>query len=192
MDVRTPIASNFGYFNEKYGPQWEQLQGSMQNDFGGSIDAVLKPGSDNVDMPTYIVKKSAIIEILRSLKERYGFSFLSDMTATDEEGGEGVGAENRFFVVFHLMHLETKARIRIKTRVGENEKLPTTTVLWDGANWAEREIYDMFGIQFEGHPDLRRILMDQRWEGHPLRKDYPLRGYQVFMTPEPIDPELLK
>ena len=186
MDVRTPIPSNFGYFYDKYKPQWEQLQTAMQNDFSGSIEIVMNPGVESVDMPTYIVKKASIIEILRSFKERYGFSFLTDMTATDE------GEDFRFFVVYHLMHLETKARIRIKTRVGENEKMPTAIPLWEGANWAEREIYDMFGIQFEGHPDLRRILMDQRWEGHPLRKDYPLRGYQVFMTPEPIDPELLK
>ena len=90
------------------------------------------------------------------------------------------------------MSFETKARIRVKIKIAEDESVPTLIPLWEGANWAEREIFDMFGIHFEGHPDLRRILMDQRWEGHPLRKDYPLRGYQVFLTPEPLDPELLK
>lgn len=186
MDVRNPIPTNYGYFNEKYGAQWEQLLAALANDFGASIDRVQKPGADAVDMPTIFVKKQAIMDVLKSLKDRYGFSFLSDMTATDEE------ATPRFLVVFHLMHLETKARVRVKVPVDDGEKLPTFIPLWEGANWAEREIFDMFGIQFEGHPDLRRILMDQRWEGHPLRKDYPLHGYQVFLSPEPIDPELLK
>jgi NADH-quinone oxidoreductase subunit C len=189
MDVRTLIPTNYGYFAEKYGAHWEQLLTSLQNDFGSAIETILKPQTDATDIPTLIVKKGSIVEFLRSMKERYGYSFLSDYTATDENGVPDVP---RFFVVWHLMHLESKARVRIKTRVAEGEKLPTLIPLWEGANWAEREIYDMFGIQFEGHPDLRRILMDQRWEGHPLRKDYPLRGYQVFMTPEPIDPELLK
>lgn len=90
------------------------------------------------------------------------------------------------------MNPESKCRVRVKVKIAENEKFNTLIPLWEGANWAEREIYDMFGIHFEGHPDLRRILMDMRWEGHPLRKDYPLRGYQVFLTPEPLDPELLK
>ncbi|NDG84955.1 MAG: NADH-quinone oxidoreductase subunit C, partial [Proteobacteria bacterium] len=115
-----------------------------------------------------------------------GYSFLTDYTASDE------GGDPRFQLVFHLMSLQTKARVRIKVRVRENETVDTLIPLWEGANWAEREIFDMFGILFAGHPDLRRILMDVRWEGHPLRKDYPLRGYQVFLTPEPLDPELFK
>ncbi|MBS1959271.1 MAG: NADH-quinone oxidoreductase subunit C [Bdellovibrionales bacterium] len=185
MDVRTSIKTNWGNFSDKYGTAWEQLLTALSNDFTSSIEQILKPGTDAVDIPTIIVKKPIIIDFLRSTKDRYGYSFLSDMTAVDEEG------DPRFFVVYHLMHLETKARVRIKTRVADGEKMPTAIPLWEGANWAEREIYDMFGIHFEGHPDLRRILMDQRWEGHPLRKDYPLRGYQIFLSPEPIDPELL-
>ena len=70
--------------------------------------------------------------------------------------------------------------------------MPTLIPLWQGANWAEREIFDMFGVRFQDHPDLRRILMDLRWEGHPLRKDYPVRGHQIFPTPEPIDTKLLE
>ena len=186
MDISKPIISNYGYFNEKYADQWTNLIITMQTDFATIIETVLTPSSDKVDMPSFIIKKDGMIEFLSSLKEKHGFNFLSDYTATDEEN------HPRFFLVIHLMSMETKARIRVKIKIGENEKAPTLIPIWEGANWAEREIYDMFGIQFEGHPDLRRILMDMRWEGHPLRKDYPLQGYQIFLTPEPLDPELLK
>jgi NADH-quinone oxidoreductase subunit C len=108
------------------------------------------------------------------------------MTASDE------GDSPRFEVIFQLFSHSKKARIRVKIRLEDGESMPTCISLWPGCNWAEREIWDMFGISFDGHPDLRRIVMDQRWEGHPLRKDYPLRGYQIFLTPEPIDPKLLE
>jgi NADH-quinone oxidoreductase subunit C len=87
--------------------------------------------------------------------------------------------------------MEKKHRIRVKTRVPEGQDVATASGLWKGADWAEREVYDMFGIKFRGHPDLRRILMDERWVGHPLRKDYPLKGYQLFPEPENIHRELL-
>lgn len=186
MDVRNPIPGNYGYFYEKYSAQWEQLLQGLQNDLGGAILSIQKPQSDCVDMPTITVELSSLISALTFLKDRYGYSFLTDLTATDEE------VDPRFLLVYHLMHLESKARVRIKAPVAEGQKAPTAIGVWPGANWAEREIFDMFGIQFEGHPDLRRILLDERWEGHPLRKDYPLRGYQVFLTPEEINPELLK
>ena len=186
MDVSKPIVSNYGYFKEKYGEHWNALAESLRNEFADSIDSILMPENDKVDMPTFIVKKADFFRVLTALKDRHQYSFLSDYTATDEE------EEPRFFIVLHLMHLDSKSRIRVKTKVSEVETMPTLIPLWEGANWAEREIFDMFGIRFDGHPDLRRILMDQRWEGHPLRKDYPLRGYQIFLTPEPLDPELLK
>ncbi len=186
MDVLTPITTVYGYFNEKFGSLWASQVESIKNEFGSEIEQVWMPGVDRTDLPTLFVKIGSSIKLLQCLKEKHGYNFLSDITATDEE------SKPRFFVVYHLMDVETKSRIRIKVPVDENEMPQTAVALWPGANWAEREVFDMFGIRFEGHPDLRRILMDQRWEGHPLRKDYPLRGYQVFLTPEPIDTELLK
>jgi NADH-quinone oxidoreductase subunit C len=186
MNVSNPTATNFGYFVEKFGALWATQIEAIRAEFGDAIETVWMPEVDRTDLPTIFVKKDSGLDLLRSLKEKHDYNFLTDMTATDEE------TEFRFELVFHLMSTNTKARIRIKIRLRDQESMPTSIPLWPGANWAEREIFDMFGIQFEGHPDLRRILMDMRWEGHPLRKDYPLRGYQVFMTPEPIDPELLK
>jgi NADH-quinone oxidoreductase subunit C len=115
----------------------------------------------------------------------FAYDFLADLTASDEE------VDPRFEVIYNLRSTKTKARIRVKARVAEGEKIDTAVHVWAGANWQEREVFDMFGVQFAGHPDLRRILMDLRWEGHPLRKDYPLRGYQVFTEAEDIDPKLL-
>jgi NADH-quinone oxidoreductase subunit C len=186
MDVRTPIPHTFGYFNEKFGATWAAQIETLKAEFGEAIEQVWMPGVDRTDLPTLFVKKDQALNLLQNLKEKHGYNFLTDLTATDEEN------EFRFEMVYHLMSTDSKIRIRIKVRLRENETMPTAIPLWPGANWAEREVFDMFGVHFDGHPDLRRILMDMRWEGHPLRKDYPLRGYQVFLTPEPIDPELLK
>ncbi len=186
MNINTPIHTIYGYFNEKFGTEWKVVAESLTAHFPEAIEATLMPGVADVDMPTFFLKKDQAHAVLQNLKDVLGFNFLTDYTATDEE------LEPRFHLVIHLMSLSTKCRVRIKIKLADQEKMPTLISLWEGANWAEREIYDMFGIHFEGHPDLRRILMDMRWEGHPLRKDYPLRGYQVFLTPEPLDPELLK
>jgi NADH/F420H2 dehydrogenase subunit C len=193
MDIRKPVPTIYGYFPEKFGSTWNEQAAALKETFGESIEAVLMPIESPVDMPTYFVKKDRLHDFLIELKNKYAYSFLTDMTATDEMEDEESSNEGvRFHLVFHLMDPETKIRIRIKTKLKEEETVQTFISIWPGTNWAEREIFDMFGIRFEGHPDLRRILMDMRWEGHPLRKDYPLRGYQIFMTPEPLDPELLK
>ncbi len=186
MDVNTPVPTIYGYFLEKFGALWDQQTEELKADFGEKIEAILKPGTDKTDLPIIFVSKNGFHNLLTVLKEKHGYSFLTDYTASDEETAP------RFHLIVHLMNPENKARIRVKVKLNENETIATLIPIWPGANWAEREIFDMFGIQFEGHPDLRRILMDIRWEGHPLRKDYPLRGYQVFITPEPLDPELLK
>lgn len=103
-----------------------------------------------------------------------GFTFLSDITAVDR-----FPMEPRFEVNYQLLSMQRRDRVRIKVRVsGSDTVLPTVTGVWPTANWHEREVFDLFGIRFEGHPDLRRILMPEDWEGHPLRKDYPVEGYR--------------
>ena len=189
MDIRHSVPTIYGYFQEKFGATWTEQVQKLKEKFGDAIEKVLMPVESPVDMPTLFIKKEKAHELLTELKNNYHYSFLTDYTATDELGED---ESTRFHLVFHLMSVESKIRIRIKVKLQENESISTMIPIWPGANWAEREIFDMFGIQFEGHPDLRRILMDMRWEGHPLRKDYPLRGYQIFLTPEPLDPELLK
>lgn len=102
------------------------------------------------------------------------FSFLSDITAVDR-----FPSEPRFELNYHLVSLDRRKRLRMQVRISGNDPVVSTvTNVWPGANWHEREAYDLFGIRFEGHPDLRRILMPDDWEGHPLRKDYPVEGYR--------------
>jgi len=100
---------------------------------------------------------------------------LSTVTAVDR-----YPAEPRFEVVYHLNSLERKQWLRLKARIGgENPTIESVTSVWRGANWYEREVFDLFGIRFTGHPDLRRIMMPDDWEGHPLRKDYPITGTRI-------------
>jgi NADH-quinone oxidoreductase subunit C len=102
------------------------------------------------------------------------FNFLSDVTCVD-----WLPSEPRFEVVYHLLSIPKKERVRLKVRLHSgNPTVETLTSLWPGANYFEREVFDLFGIRFTGHPYLRRILMPEDWEGHPLRKDYPVEGYR--------------
>jgi NADH-quinone oxidoreductase subunit C len=102
------------------------------------------------------------------------FTFLADITCIDWYPGEP-----RFEMVYELLSMKRKERVRLKVRVaGSDPKVESLTSLWPGANFFEREVFDLFGIHFEGHPYLRRIMMPEDWEGHPLRKDYPVEGYR--------------
>ncbi len=102
------------------------------------------------------------------------FTFLSDITAVDK-----YPIEPRFELNYHLLSLERRARLRLKVRVsGQDPVVPSVVSVWPAANWHEREAFDLMGVRFEGHPDLTRILMPDDWEGHPLRKDYPVEGYR--------------
>lgn len=122
---------------------------------------------------TVTVAKDSIIEILSFLKQSLQFNQLTDVTALDYLGKK----EDRFMMVYQLLSIANKDRLRIKTPVSEADcSIPSATQVWNGANWLEREVYDLFGIVFDKHPDLRRILMADDWVGHPLRKDYPLQG----------------
>lgn len=111
------------------------------------------------------------LEALRDDSE-LGMSVLIDICGVDWPA-----REPRFDVVYHLLSMSEIARLRLKIEVGENEPVPSATRVFPAANWYEREVFDMYGVEFEGHPDLRRILTDYGFRGHPLRKDFPLTGF---------------
>lgn len=125
------------------------------------------------DENTVIIKKEDIAEVCRFLKSDpdLSFDFLSDLCGVDY-----MGREPRFEVVYHLFSIDKHHRIRFKAMVGKGEKISSVVGIWGTADWHEREAFDMYGIIFEGHPNLTRILMPEDWDGHPLRKDYPLKG----------------
>ncbi len=122
-----------------------------------------------------VVPAGIVHDVLKFLKEDVGLALIIDITCVDYLYYPN--AKDRFGVVYIVGHPETAERMIIKTFVNDPQPtLPTVTDLWEGANWLEREVWDMFGIRFEGHPDLRRILLPADFQDHPLRKDYPLQG----------------
>jgi NADH-quinone oxidoreductase subunit C len=121
---------------------------------------------------TVTVRKEDIFNSCGFLKENLRYNLLTDVTAVDY-----LGASPRFMMVYHLYSITAKERFRLKAPIAEPDPTIDSLVpLWKGANWLEREVFDLFGISFNNHPDLRRILMPDDWTGHPLRKDYPLQG----------------
>jgi NADH-quinone oxidoreductase subunit C len=121
------------------------------------------------------VEAAKLFEMMQFLKEQCGFDMLAEMTAVDYL--RYPDARDRFGVAYCLLNMQTGIRLFVKTHLNEPElTLPSVFPLWKGADWLEREVYDMYGIEFDGHPDLRRILMPEEFTAFPLRKDYPLRG----------------
>ena len=133
---------------------------------------------------TVIVAPEQIIEFARHL--RYApdaaFDLCTDITATDWPTRAA-----RFDVIYCLYSTRHRHRLRVKTMVGERQPLASATAVWPAANWLEREVWDMFGVDFTGHPDRRRILMPDDWQGHPQRKDYPLEGPGELLMENPLD-----
>jgi NADH-quinone oxidoreductase subunit C len=123
---------------------------------------------------TVVVAASSLLEVARHLRDTPGaqFDYCSDVTAVDWP----TRAEARFDLVYCLYSTALRHRVRVKARVADGDAVPSVSGVWAAANWLEREVWDMFGIRFTGHPDLRRILMPEEWQGHPQRKDYPLEG----------------
>ena len=121
-----------------------------------------------------VVEKSRLRDILLFLKkgEDLAYSMLTDLFVVDHHP-----KEPRFEIVYLLTSWELKDRVVVKVRIVDGERMPTVSDLFDAANWLEREAYDMFGVRFDDHPDLRRILMMEDFDGHPLRKDFPTEGY---------------
>jgi NADH-quinone oxidoreductase subunit C len=137
--------------------------------------AVTRARFDREEM-TVFIDRPFIREACSLLKDDSAcpFNFLSDITCVD-----WYPAEPRFEVVYHLLSIPKKERIRLKVHLsGDSPAIESLTPVWPGANYFEREVFDLFGIRFTGHPYLRRILMPEDWEGYPLRKDYPVEGYR--------------
>lgn len=129
-------------------------------------------GKDDLGELTLVIDPASIVEVCRFLKDEGKCTRLSGITATD-----WYPDDPRFEIVYHLHSPERNLRLRLKCRVSEKAAgIDSVTGVWRGANWYEREIFDMFGVVFRNHPDLTRILMPEDWEGHPLRKDFPIHG----------------
>jgi NADH-quinone oxidoreductase subunit C len=124
---------------------------------------------------TLEIDPTRIVEICARLKSARQFVRMSDLTAVDR-----YPEEPRFEIIYHLHSLARNARLRLKCRVsGTAPEIDSVTPVWRGANWFEREVFDLFGVRFRNHPDLRRIMLPDDYEGHPLRKDYPVTGTRV-------------
>ena len=156
---------------------------------------------------TLVVPPDSLVEACMHLRDEQGFNFLADLAAADYLGWGGRGVAGyigtptgrdlnlpmsqglqalpqpkpkRFSVSYHLLSIsETPRRVRVQTWVDDGEPVPSVTEIWPTADWHEREAWDLMGIAIDGHPNLKRILMDDDWEGHPLRKDYPIGGEPV-------------
>jgi len=138
----------------------------------------------SVDMPTIYVPADKLVATCGALRDLppLQFNVLVEVTAADY-----LPRDPRFEVVYHLLSVPKKQRLRVKVRVGVNGTVPTVQSVWRGAGWPEREVWDMFGIVFDNHGDLRRLLMPEDWEGHPARKDYPVQIRKAAQTYEPLE-----
>ena len=141
----------------------------------------------SVDFATVYVPAQHLVATCRTLRDHPSlrFNVLIEVTAADY-----LPREPRFEVVYHLLSIPNRQRVRMKVRVASNEingVVPTVQSVWPAAGWPEREVWDMFGIVFAGHGDLRRLLMPEDWEGHPARKDYPVQIQKAAQTYEPLE-----
>src|SRR5437899_3562819 len=142
---------------------WDsQMVAKLKSAYGSGIEPLTYLGQNYM-----VVDRSLIPEILQVLRNREQFDYCVDITAVHYPK-----REKQFDVVWVLYSFPRNERIRVKTLIAEDESLPSSVPLWTTTNWLEREVFDMFGIKFDGHPDLKRILLPDGWKGHPLRKDY--------------------
>jgi NADH-quinone oxidoreductase subunit C len=137
---------------------------------GGDVPASEFRGDTRI-----VIGKEQLLAVMQTLKDERGFDYLVDVTCVDYL--QYRDANNRFGLVYQLANTATNERLTVRVYLNEPAlAVKSVTPLWSGAEWLEREVYDMFGIEFEGHPDLRRILMPEEFTAFPLRKDYPLQG----------------
>lgn len=131
-----------------------------------------------------VVPASRLLEVAAHLRGARGAQFdaCCDVTATDWPP-----RNPRFDLIYCLYSTRLQHRVRLKVRVADDDAAPSVSPVWPAASWLEREVFDLFGIRFDGHPDLRRILMPDEWQGHPQRKDYPLEGPGEMLMENPMD-----
>ena len=126
---------------------------------------------------TAVIPRESIVDVCKTLRDEHGFDLLADLCGVDR----GPEEDPRFEVNYHLFSTTHYGRLRLKVLLSEDDAhVHTVTHIWKTADWHERETYDMVGVKFDGHPDLRRILLPSDFDGHALRKDYPLRGYEPY------------
>jgi NADH-quinone oxidoreductase subunit C len=134
----------------------------------------LESASMQLEQTVFYIDPAQIVPVSEYLRDEHRFNRVSSVTAVD-----WYPQEPRFEVVYLLHSIPNNSRLRLKCRLtGTDAKILSVTGVWPGANWYEREVFDLFGITFEGHPDLRRIMMPDDWQGHPLRKDFPVHGHK--------------
>lgn len=162
-------------------PPGEDLKEVVESAFPG---AVLEQSAyeDDEDETTFVLGVDSIVGVATHLRDHGDslFKLLTDLTAAHYPE-----AENPFEMLYHLYSIEHNRRLRLKVRIKEGQAVPTVSGVWTSADWMEREVYDLFGIEFEDHPDLRRILLPDNWGSHPMRKDYPLegKGERIYTKP---------
>jgi NADH-quinone oxidoreductase subunit C len=145
---------------------------TLARTFGDGVFATCRTDDDL----RLFVPPARLVEVLTALRDRCGFRFLAELGGVDYLGYPG-RTRSRFEVHYVLLNHDSAERVVVKAGVDDpNPNLPSVVSLWPGADWMEREVFDMYGIKFDGHPDLRRILMPDEFTAYPLRKDYPLRG----------------
>ena len=162
----------------EWSDQDQALTRTLKERFGGAVREVPQTS----DMPTFQVAENRLTEVLRFLKAEATprFQRLDDLTAIDESARRERDDYPDFTLVYHLLSFGPASRLRVKVAVqGDRPTASSVTELWPAANWYEREVFDLFGIRFEGHPNLHRLIMPHDWEGHPLRKSYPGRATEM-------------
>jgi NADH-quinone oxidoreductase subunit C len=151
------------------GPKPEPWEADLVTRLRSQYGSGIKEASTYLGQKYLVVDSSIIYEILLRMRQDELFDYCVDITAVHYPKREA-----QFDVVYVLYSFHHNERVRIKTQIKEGERLRTAVEIWETANWLEREVFDMFGIEFDGHPDLKRILLPDGWKGHPLRKDYPI------------------
>ncbi len=167
-------------------PDWQDaaddpLAGALREEFGEAIQSARRFAGDL----TLAVAREAVARVAASLKSKHGFTYLVDVC-----GADFPQRTPRFDVVYHLYAFATNRRVRLKVGAGEGEEVPSLTTVFRAANWPEREVYDMYGVRFAGHPDMTRILLWEGFNGYPLRKDFPVEGIDTgsAIYPEYYEP----